>query len=173
MVINKWLYCLCVIFILTGCKQSTVVSLPTKIIIPESLELHSFDYQGRFGGKEDKFKLVASYDSLMCGVCSIKRLIAWREMIEYAESTDDMSIMLIFSPNSEDRSKMIEMIDSNPIDYPIYFDPDNKFAYYNDLPRGLFVCLLDENDSILITGNPFIDDRWDTYKTVISNYHQQ
>ncbi len=134
--------------------------------------LHSFDYRGHFDGIKSNLKIVASYDSIMCGTCSINRLIAWREMIEYVEGTDGVSLIFVFSPKVGDKEQMLELIENNPVDYPIYFDVENEFAKSNTLPKGLFVCLVDYNDSILFSGNPFHDDRWLLYKQIIEEQQQ-
>lgn len=164
---------LLLILFFVGCNHSKQLSLPSKLFLPESLELYSFDYDGRFDGLDGNLKIIASYDSIMCGVCSVNRLIAWRDMIEFVESTDDVSLLFIFSPKIEDSEEVLDLIKENPVDYPIFYDVNNNFAHSNDLPRGLFICLLDRNDSIIFSGNPFFGDTWDQYKNIISNYRLQ
>lgn len=157
------------LLILVSCTKNNKI-MTHKIEFPESLELYSFDYQNSFAGLNSNLKILASYDSIMCGPCSIKRLIAWREMIEYAEKTNDLSIIFVFSPSKKDHVEMISMIKNNPVDYPLYYDINNEFGHLNSLPVGLFVCLLDRNDSIILSGSPFVPEVWNQYKKTIENY---
>ena len=125
------------------------------IVFPTDMHLYDYDYDN-FKGLDSKCKLVISFDSLVCGTCSINRLIAYKDIVEYIESyKTKASVIFIFSPKIEQKEEMISMISFNPIDYPIYLDVNNSFSSLNKIPKGFFACLLDSNNNIVFHGDPF------------------
>lgn len=153
------------IFCLTSCFSDCKEYSIKKINFTDNIVKYSYEYDKYYGGINSEYKLLISYDSLMCGLCSINRLSIWNDVLEYAENNNDyFSVIIIFSPKQNESDLILHEIKRNPIDYPLYFDENNTFSKSNRLPKGLFVCLLDSNNSVILYGNPLLNDNYSRYQ---------
>ena len=136
------------------------------------MQLYDYNYEG-YMGLDSKCKMVISFDSLVCGTCSINRLIAYKDVIEYVEKyKTKASVIFIFAPKKEKKEEMMSLISYNPIDYPIYLDVNNSFTALNEIPKGFFSCLLDSNNNIVLHGDPFEQDKKNQYLEAIDALSQ-
>ena len=160
-----------VLFVIS-CKEvskSPVVEISPQLCFPESVELKRYDYKLPFNGIESEYKILVSYDSLMCGSCSVNRLSMWNEMLKYAEDHSDLlSVIILFSPKESEKKKVSVMLDTDPVSYPTYFDVDNDFYKLNSLPRGIFTCLLDSNNNVLFVGHASDNELLNNYKNLLN-----
>lgn len=160
------------VFFLVCCKGSVKESYPeisTQLSFPETLELKLNDYSLPFGGLDSKYKILISYDSLMCGTCSVKRLTMWNDVLKYAEDhSDSLSVVFLFSPKESEKESVSVLLDTDPVSYPAFLDVNNDFYRLNSLPKGIFSCLLDNDNNVLLVGHASNDELLNDYNKVLN-----
>lgn len=152
-----------------GTEKESYTEMSTQLSFPESLELKLNNYSSQFGGLDSRYKILISYDSLMCGTCSVKRLTMWNDLLKYAEDhSDSLSVVFLFSPKESEKESVSRMLDADPVSYPSFFDVQNDFYRLNSLPRGIFTCLLDNDNNVLSVGHPSSDELLNDYRKVLN-----
>lgn len=150
-------------------RPAKTINLTTNVVFPSSLNLFSYGYSD-YEGVDDDYKLLIVYDSLVCSNCVINRLVIWKDILEYADSTDNLSVVMIFSPAQKEKTVVEKELRDNPIGYPIYLDEQNDFIKENNIGKGFSVCLLDNYNNVVLYGNPINNDElWNKYKDIINN----
>ena len=171
-------FCLC--FFLISCHSNNTEQSPRNDIIGRQLVFHDSlkllnldEYRGNFGGIESSQKILVHIDSLMCGPCFVNRIAIWSKLIDLAEEYhQSTSLLMMVTPKAAESSAAEKFMLSNPLDYPLYLDKRGLFQTNNNIPRGLFVCLLDSSNRIILTGSPLSDEElWKQYQDSIINYH--
>ena len=103
-------------------------------------------------------KYVIYKDSLDCTSCAINKMYLWNDFIEYAKPYNGrLKYYFIYSPSKKDRKSVELILKNGNFDYPILLDTLNAFAKWNPhLPanRVLHTFLLDEDDNVILVGNP-------------------
>ena len=165
----SFLFVLIASIAICSCRRNTEVSnLSSNIVFPNSLQLLSYGYSN-YKGIDDEYKILIVFDSLVCSDCVINRLVIWKDVLEYADSTDILSVVMIFSPPQKDRTRIENELQDNPVGYPIYIDNNNEFIKENNTGRGIHVSLLDKTNNIILRGNPINNDElWSKYKSLIN-----
>lgn len=109
------------------------------------------------------FKLVVYADSVGCTTCAINHIDSWNRFIDYAKQFDNqLRFCFIFSPMKEELRRTKLMIANTIFDYPILLDTLGEFEKLNPhLPknRSFHVFLLDENNKVILVGNPMRNKR--------------
>ena len=161
---------LCFVCLFCSCTKKQTIQYDTQLDFPSSLVKYSFG-DNEYKGIDSRTKIVAVYDSLVCGPCSVNRLIMWKDVLEFVDNNKErVSLVIIFSPKRDEYSYIEEAISSNPIDYPIYLDRDNLFLKSNKVSKGISVCLLDSCNNVILRGMPIGNDAlWNHYKDLIIN----
>ncbi len=127
------------------------------IIIPKDMQVNiagrdttACDYLN------SNLKLVIYSDSLECRSCTINKLYQWNNLIKYAEKFNgDLRYYFIFSTSDEENLKF--ELKMSLFEYPTLIDYKNNFSILNPhLPtnRSLHTFLLDENNNVVLVGNP-------------------
>lgn len=147
--------------------QSKAIQLPSKgLVVQQNTELHEVDVN------EKALKLVIYTDSVGCTSCAINQINLWDSFIDYAEQfNNQLRFYFIFSPVKKDFNSIKSAIASSMFDYPILLDTLREFEKLNPhLPRNrsLHSFLLDENNNVILVGNPLHNKRIEEifYKTV-------
>lgn len=93
----------------------------------------------------------------MYGLC-YQHINSWKPLINYAKRFDDrLRFCFIFSPQKKDLFDTKLLIVRQMFDYPILLDTLREFEKLNPhLPknRALHTFLLDENNNVILVGNP-------------------
>lgn len=162
------------IIVMFSCKNESnmaqFIPAPQNIRFPNDLILIDNDYSLPFNGVNAKAKIIVNFDSLVCGPCAVTSLRNWTEIVDTIESfKGDASIVFVFSPSDEDMAPVYEMLKENPLCYPLYFDESHSFAKINKMPKGAFICLVNETDSVLYYGNPLREPFWNEYQNKLDS----
>ena len=102
-------------------------------------------------------KLIFYYDSSDCNECEIAHLgnLEWFYVRSAEERTFD--VLTIFSPSSEDYAGVVELLEIQDFDYPVYVDFDGRFRRANSFipdDRRFHSFLTDGTGRIRHVGNP-------------------
>lgn len=132
-------------------------NLGAKLIVPDSLELYKPlpNSNNQFLSKA-KLKIYSHIDA-SCGTC-IESLKVWNKIIpEFTKQ--EVKVYLICT--SDDRFDLLKYyFESNEIEkfsYNLYFDYENNYLSNNVFmleSRNFETVLIDEDDTILLIGNP-------------------
>ena len=139
---------------------------------PDSLIMLKMDYEDDYYGLSAEYKIIVYYDSMCCTPCVMNNLIIWNNIVVYSENNPDrLSLVFVFSPNSELKSVFCEMMSSkNPLCYPIFVDLGNEMHELNEwLPKGLFVGLLNKENTVVAAGNPIHLGTWERFLSIIEH----
>lgn len=138
--------------------QSKVIRLPLKgLVMQQSTVLHEIE-----ANKQD-LKLVIYTDSVGCTSCAINQINLWNSFIDYAERfNNQLRFYFIFSPVRKDLNSIKLAIANSLFDYPVVLDTLKEFEKLNPhLPknRSFHTFLLDENNKVILVGNPMHNKR--------------
>ena len=100
------------------------------VIFPNSLQEYCYNdtIEQDSYYNENRYKLLAYFDSLGCFECKINEMIAWSGMIDYfATNHSNCKIIFILSPSVQDFENTFNYVKSYDFDYPIYLDYCNEF----------------------------------------------
>lgn len=133
--------------------QSKVIRLPSRgLFMRRGKEVQKVDVN------KEVLKLVVYADSIGCTACAINHIDSWGHFIDYAEQfNNQLRFYFIFSPMKKEVRGTELMITNTMFDYPILLDTLGEFEKLNPyLPknRALHTFLLDENDKVILVGNP-------------------
>lgn len=152
-----------------GANKESNFNISTHLSFPESVELKLNNYTLPFGGLDSKYKILISYDSLMCGSCSVKRLTMWNDILKYSEDhSDSLAVIILFSPKESEKESVSGLLDTDPVSYPTFFDVNNDFYRLNSLPGGIFTCLLDNDNNVLFVGLASSNELLNDYQKVLN-----
>lgn len=104
------------------------------------------------------YKLVIYTDSAECSSCALNSMYEWTDILDSLQNHYPFAqAVFIFCPQTDKRKQFkVKMLHRNFI-YPIYLDTCNAFLRANPhIPSNplLHSFLLDENDSVILVGNP-------------------
>ena len=106
-------------------------------------------------------KLIFYYDSSACNECEIAHLgnLEWFYVRSAEERTFD--VLTIFSPSPEDYAGVVELLEIQDFDYPVYVDFDGRFRRTNAfIPEDVrfHSFLTDGSGRIRHVGNPSVGE---------------
>ena len=102
------------------------------------------------------YKFVLFSDSTECSSCQLRTIYQWRDYY-YLEEAGKASFCFILAPKASQNDNQILLSQIPDIGHIIYLDTCNAFLRANPhIPSNpLFHSfLLDENDSVILVGNP-------------------
>ncbi len=103
-----------------------------------------------------KYKMIVFTDSSECSSCAIKSLNQWNKLL-YMEDKGKVKFYFVFSLIKGNAQEIHYAYRISGLNHPIYVDTCNAFLRANPhIPSNpLFHSfLLDENDSVILVGNP-------------------
>lgn len=113
--------------------------------------------------KDHILKLVIFTDSTACTPCAMKQMYHWDPFIEKAYKSNHMlQLMFVISPKKNEIDMLNKSLKIAIYDYPIYIDTLSVFERMNPhLPKNkaLHTFLLDENNNVILVGNPLHNKR--------------
>lgn len=124
------------------------------------LPLDSMDYMGIVPCVPmlNGYKFVIYSDSSDCSSCSLRKLYQWDIFSELSKRYGDgVQFIFIFSPSKKNQRIFELTVRNVPSSSLIYMDTTNIFFRFNphiSCDRRFHTFLLDENNNVLLVGNP-------------------
>ena len=157
--------CVCLFFVtLLACRDGRGISEELSvlqsqpIVLPQEKDVVIHNADTVFNIRGNKLKYIIYNDSLACTSCMINNLISWNPLIEYSKNyKGGLVFYFIFSPAQKDLRLINMFIKNSEFKYRIIVDERKTFARLNPhLPKNhlLHSFLLDENDNVILVGNP-------------------
>ena len=120
-----------------------------------------------------QLRLIIYIDSTNCTNCKISEIWNWKKVIEYAKLTDyQFQPLFIITPVLEKVGEILNALQSNPFEWPIYLDYEGKFLKLNNfLPNSSFyhIFMLNQDNKIVLIGNPLLNEKlWNLYEGKIN-----
>ena len=118
-------------------------------------------------------KIVTYLDKNSCSECALKIFNHWEELLKEVSGYSFGFIPIVF-PN--DISALKDAMSALQIDFPLFYDKDNKFLKINKLEKTLArnrTFLLDANNKIIVIGEPLASDElWRVYKNTLKRLNE-
>lgn len=104
------------------------------------------------------FKIFIYMDSIGCSSCKLN-FIGWKKFINQIDTLTNKKIQFIFALQPKDIREIKIHAKLNQFEYPLYFDKNHDFDKLNKFPSdiSLQVFLLDQNNKVLLLGNPIMN----------------
>ena len=113
-------------------------------------------------------KIVTYLDKNSCSECALRILLHWNEYIQNV-SDDSVGFIHVVYPN--DASDLKEALKALQIDFPLFYDKENKFLKMNKMEKTLArnrSFLLDAHNRITVVGEPLGSETlWRVYTNAI------
>jgi len=126
------------------------------ITIPSLLQVANDSFF--VNSSDSKLRLIEYTDSTGCSSCNLAKMYLWSSLLEYSKKYNGkLKFYFIFSPVRKEVKQFEMSIRNRDMPYPIFLDTLGEFAKLNPhLPknRALHTFLLDENDNVILVGNP-------------------
>ena len=160
----KIIYLCVLVFIIFSCcnegdlskELSVLRSHPVVLPQREDLIIHNSDSISY--NEENKLKYIVYTDSLDCSSCMVNNLVLWNPIIDYCKNYEgNIVFYFFFSPAKKDLRSLYMLIKNSEFKYTIIVDGKKNFEKLNPhLPknRALHTFLLDENNNVILVGNP-------------------
>lgn len=111
----------------------------------------------------DNLKLIIYADSIVCSSCRIKTMYKWDAFLSKLKKfPNKVKVFFIFAPSHDKINQFKITARTLPRNYPIYTDTANVFLRLNPhIPEDptLHTFLLDENNKVILVGNPLENKR--------------
>lgn len=157
-----YILCLGMVFFLLGCQSNTkqledevLKWVGKKIIFPTYNETVTFGNDTFSVGERHKFRILSYVDSIGCSSCKLK-LSDWNSFIMELNSKykDQIDYLFYFHPKKTDN--IYDLMWKNKFFHAIYVDANDSLNILNHFPEDerFHTFLLNENDEILVVGNP-------------------
>ena len=121
-----------------------------------------------------RMKIVVYSDSTVCSTCELNKLRTWENDMFGNVADESIYVCFIFQSGSSQYMKLCDKLNSFDIEHDLYVDTANVFQTDNpDVPTSkmLHTFLLDENDVVLLCGDPLRSMKMDAlYKSEIYKY---
>lgn len=112
---------------------------------------------------QSELKLIVYTDSVECSSCVVSKMYLWNSFIEYAKSYGGrLKYYYILSPRKQDVNKVRIALAGTILEYPVIIDSLGEFEKLNPhLPKDrlLHTFLLDENNNVILVGNPLLNKK--------------
>ena len=147
-------------FILQDCIENPILNdiemmRKSPVTIPYS-EFVSFENTD--SGLDSDYRFIIYIDSTDCSTCSLKNMYYWENILDsLTKYKSNISVNPIFSPRRTILNRFLNNLQEYNFRFPIYVDTCNAFLRANPhIPSNplLHSFLLDENDSVILVGNP-------------------
>lgn len=158
------------VFLLSGCKDSQSEIANTISKMQASRVSIPFDkmscwindsLQNYCPWEQAKLKLVVYTDSFACSQCTFKKMYLWKDFVRMEKKYNNkFYIFFIIQSGSNSTSALSSYFHYTELNHPMYIDSTNIFKKENpNIPSEemFHVILLDENDSIILVGNPLFN----------------
>ena len=109
---------------------------------------------------QSEYKVLIYVDSMGCTSCKLQ-LHKWKELIEYTDSVTQGKVPFLFFMHPKDKLEIQYLLRGNEFDLPVCIDLKNKLDKLNHFKTDttLQVFLLDNNNKVIVTGNPINDTK--------------
>ena len=168
---NRHIYfmsALVLLFLLNGCKDTNddvMKNLGNMIAKPVLISYNRMKLWTRDSIQtnntyiQTKFRLVVYMDSVHCTECTLKGMHLWEDFIKLENKYKDrLKVEFLLQPDKRNSVKeIVDALNHYEVKYPIYIDSSYVFSSMNPhIPTEemYHVFLVDENDSVVLVGNP-------------------
>lgn len=138
--------------------QSKAIKMPSHVLVMQQSKVIN-----KVDDNDKTLKLIVYTDSVGCTSCAINQINLWSSFIDYADQfKHQLKFYFLFSPVKKDLNSIKSAIACSMFDYPIVLDTLREFEKLNThLPtnRSLHTFLLDENNNVILVGNPMHNKR--------------
>ena len=166
----KSFFVILLFFFFYGCKgrddfKSDLKALQTRpIILPlDSMQRYNNEGNDTSSCSVKSLKFIVYSDSVECVSCKLKRMYMWDSLMVKVEKVNiPVGFYFIFSPKKEDMSMFNFTMETIPPSGFIYVDTTNIFMRINPyIPQNpvMHTFLLDENNNVLLVGNPLENEK--------------
>lgn len=126
---------------------------------------HNFDSEDQLPDYTKQYKIV-TYGDLYCYPCW-ESLFPWKEELAHFEKFDNVSFFCVINALEEDFDKENQKVN---FEFPVFLDLQKRFRTVNKIGSdpSRMTFLLDENDEIVLVGQPFSKKMRDEYTRIIS-----
>lgn len=170
------IFSVCIAWILYALRPPAILQ-EVQNVVGSKIDLCLNDMMKIGGTDKDTInykKIVVFTDSSQCTSCQLNAIMQWRTFMELTEKDcNKIKFYFIFHPSKGHVQSVIKKVKDIDLNAPIYIDADGIFLLRNpQIPRAsrLHTMLLDENNMVLIIGNPIINDKIEKlYKDAINN----
>lgn len=153
---NRIFFYVLLILTCTACRPGTLSEEYQTIMIPENIVFTRFVTDTVYPDfSKSRMKILTFADSEGCMGCKLQ-LDKWKELIEtvHAMKGDSISFLFFFDPL--DLDEMSYLLFSSDFEYPVVIDSEKQMKNLNGFSSDI-TFLLDENNNVLILGNPVLD----------------
>lgn len=133
---------------------------------PISIPWDEMDCVGGRNEVEDRMRLltlVVYSDSLSCSLCQLSKIHFWNDILNEVDKYGDrMAVRFIFNPKKEDRQSVEFAIRTTNFNGTVYVDSTGVLMKQNTcipVERMFHTFLLDENNNVLLVGNPLENEK--------------
>lgn len=127
-----------------------------KIIFPENLIFTLFGKDTvNYTIPQSKYKVLVYVDSTGCTSCKLK-LEEWKKFIYLTDSLSHKNISFLFFFHPKSEKSMQSILQIKKLNIPICIDVNDKLNQLNEFSKDIIFqsFLLDENNKVLVVGNP-------------------
>lgn len=154
-------------FFIVGCKrekeklfkmlkdfEETRITIPQDMIMIQNGELRPYDIHG----ETPIFIIYVS--PAECSSCRISHLDKYEDLFSMADSLGFL-IMIILSPNEDQREYIQDLLIQARFHYPVYIDSYSEFANQNIIPEDnrFHSFLINSDNNPIFVGDPTANDR--------------
>ena len=157
------------LFALVGCNRNvdirnkieTMKSFPINLDTSDML-LYNNEFVSDSLVDTSKLKLIIYMDSTECMPCYLKSMVEWKSFDNLIDKyKGQLAFVFILEPKDGTKDQVANhFIDIPKIKMPIYLDKSHLFKSNNKfLPeeKQYHVFLIDENNNVLLVGNPLLN----------------
>ena len=162
-----------------SCKNLSLKSdyrefVNSEIILPDSLCLVHDDQVLTVSPDIARPTLIIFIDSTSCTSCQISHLNEFEKLFDLSAGSELFDMMILFSPKTEETSKLIKDILLSVIEYDIYVDSNSEFMLYNEqIPSDerFHIFLINKEKKPIFVGNPLAtEELWKIFlKRITTN----
>jgi len=115
--------------------------------------------------ENNSMKYIIYTDAESCGSCTLKNFHLWNDILDKSRMYGkNLAFFFIFAPTPKDRQVLEQTLKTYSPDYPVYIDTLHVFERENPYMKSnimLHSFLLDENNRVVLVGNPLKNKRID------------
>lgn len=104
------------------------------------------------------YKLLVYVDTVGCTSCKLQ-LEQWHDWIQYLNKKSPYKVSYLFYFFPKNAEELKELLEYNKFPIPVCMDEKDEINHLNHFNKGIHVLLLDENDRVVLIGNPILNPK--------------
>lgn len=164
-----------IVFIGTACHDTKTTAtymvdhwLDKKVIFPTNSIFTLFgkdtvDYNTSYVD----YKFLVYVDTVGCTSCKLQ-LDQWIDWIQYINKKSPYAISYLFYFYPKNVEELRDLLEYNKFPIPVCIDEKDEINHLNHFNKGIHVLLLDQNDQVILIGNPILNSKMkELYRLVL------